>query len=360
MRRPFSGRSFAKRARIARTTGMCRSAHSMRCLPSRASFMSLTWPATAAPLVAAPLLRREVLRAIERSSREGELSCESECSAIARTRLCRSARGASTRKMHWTGSCGGTYAFAYETDHIDSRLRNLRRPEAARRGAGPHVHRGGRARAAPRHPGPGQRAPRAGAAPLLRSRAVPGGPVRPRRPRHAVGARAGVAVIALDTSVLAFGVNRYAPEHRRAVELVEDLVNGDAAWDLPWTVVYELLKLVSHPHAVARPLKTSDAWAFLGQVVASPSVHMLAPTERHGDALVEVLPSMGAESGVPAGLGTAVLLREHGVRELLSAARSMRRYSSLAVRDPLRGEPWVPQAPPLRRYRMLRARTAES
>src|SRR5262245_50542325 len=94
MRSPLSGRSFAKRARIARTTGMCRSAHSMRCLPSRASFMSLTWPATAAPLVAAPLLRREVLRAIERSSREGELSSgESDCGANAR-RDCAAARAA--------------------------------------------------------------------------------------------------------------------------------------------------------------------------------------------------------------------------------------------------------------------------
>src|SRR5262249_58169612 len=103
-----------------------------------------------------------------------------------------------------------------------------------------------------------------------------------------------------------------------------------------------------------------EAWALVGQVVASPSVHMLAPTERHGDVLVEVLASIGADSGIPSGLETAVPLREHGVRELLSADRAMRRYPFLTVRDPLRGEPWVPQAPPLRRYRMLRAPTAGS
>src|SRR5262249_27736881 len=148
-----------------------------------------------------------------------------------------------------------SYAFAYETDDTDSRCRNLRGPQAPRRDRRAHVHRGGGARAAPRHPGAGQRASRAGAAPLLRSRAVPGEPRRSRRHRRPGPGRAGGAVIGVDLSLLAFAVNRFSPEHRRAVGVVEDLVNGDSAWALPWTVGYELLRLVSHPHAVARPLK---------------------------------------------------------------------------------------------------------
>ena len=163
-------------------------------------------------------------------------------------------------------------------------------------------------------------------------------------------------MIALDTSILAFAVNRYAPEHARAARVTEELVNGDLSWALPWSVVHEFLHLVTHPYAVARPLKPSDAWGFVGHLIASPSVRMLGPTERHGQALAEVMAAVPASPGLPAGLETATLLREHGIRELLSADRGMRRFPSIAVRDPLRGEPWVPQAPPLRRYRALSAK----
>ncbi len=163
-------------------------------------------------------------------------------------------------------------------------------------------------------------------------------------------------MVALDTSILAYAVNRFAPEHPRAAQVVEELANGDLPWALPWSVVHEFMSLVTHPHAVARPLRPSDAWAFVGQIIASPMVRMLSPTERHGEVLVEVLALAPTSHGMPLGLETAVVLREHGIRELLSADRGMRRFPFITVRDPLHGEPWVPQAPPLRRYRVLAPR----
>ena len=161
-------------------------------------------------------------------------------------------------------------------------------------------------------------------------------------------------MIAVDTSVLAYAINRHAPEHPRAAQVVEELANGDTAWGLPWSVVHEFLQLVTHPHVAPRPLKASDAWGFVGQLLASPSARALGPTERHAQTLAEVLGMTAAEEGLPAGLETAILLREHGIRELLSSDRGMKRFPFLSVRDPLRGPIWSPQAPPLRRYRTLK------
>jgi predicted nucleic acid-binding protein len=163
-------------------------------------------------------------------------------------------------------------------------------------------------------------------------------------------------MIAIDTSVLAFAVNRYAPEHSRAARVVEELANGDHPWALPWSVVHEFLRLVTHPHVAARALRPSDAWSFAGELIASPTVRLLAPTERHASVLVEVLGMAGEPIGLPAGLETAVLLREHGIRELLSVDRGMRRYAFLTVRDPMRGVPWSPNEKPARRYRVLSSR----
>ena len=162
-------------------------------------------------------------------------------------------------------------------------------------------------------------------------------------------------MLALDADLLAYAVNRFAPEHARAARIVEDLVNGDRPWALPWPAVHEALRLLTHPHAVARPLRASEAWGFLGLVTASPAVRMLGPTESHPATLVEVLAGVVAERGLPAGLETAVVLREHGVRELLTTDAGMKRYAFLTVVDPLRSPGWSPDQPPPRRYRVLRA-----
>jgi len=163
-------------------------------------------------------------------------------------------------------------------------------------------------------------------------------------------------MLALDADLLAYAVNRFAPEHARAARVVEELVNGQRPWALPWPVVHEALRRLTHPHAVARPLSAADAWEFLGLVASSPMARLLGPTEHHAGALVEVMGSVPVERSLPAGLETAVVLREHGVRELLSADAGMRRYPFLTVVDPLRAPPgWSPGAPPARRYRVLRA-----
>lgn len=162
-------------------------------------------------------------------------------------------------------------------------------------------------------------------------------------------------MVALDASVLAYAVNRHAPEHPRAARVVEDLANGDAPWALPWPAVHDFLGLVTHPHAVVRPLGPADAWAFVERLLASSSVRALGPTERHSVVLAEVLAGSPPGPGGLAGLQVAVTLREHGVRDLLSTDRGMRRYGFLSVRDPLHGEPWTPKTAPLRRYRVLKA-----
>ena len=174
-------------------------------------------------------------------------------------------------------------------------------------------------------------------------------------------------MVALDTSLLVYAVNRFAPEHARAARVLEELANGDLPWAIPWPVVHEFIEFVTHPHAVARPLKPGDAWAFVQSLLESPALRMLSPTERHAAVLAETLASLppepgasagvaGAVPGTVAGLATAIILREHGVRELLSTDRGMRRFTFLAVRDPVHGEPWAPEAKPARRYRVLKAR----
>lgn len=164
-------------------------------------------------------------------------------------------------------------------------------------------------------------------------------------------------MIAVDTSILAFAANRFAPEHPRAASVLESLAEGEQPWALPWPAAHEFLDRVTHPHGVVRPLRAADAWAFLEALRQSPSLRLIGPGERHAEAAAEVLAlASDPADTLPPGFALAVVLREHGVRELLTADAGMRRYRFLDVRDPLHDEPWQPGEPPRRRYRTLKGR----
>jgi uncharacterized protein len=163
---------------------------------------------------------------------------------------------------------------------------------------------------------------------------------------------------AVDASLLAFAVNRYAPEHARAAAALEDLANGERPWALAWPAVHEFLERVTHRHAVARALRPADAWGFVEELARSASLRFLGATPRHAEVVAELLEDVpGGDAGLPPGFEIAVVLREHGVRELLSCDRGMRRWRFLDVRDPVHGELWTPADPPVRRYRTLPRRT---
>lgn len=164
-------------------------------------------------------------------------------------------------------------------------------------------------------------------------------------------------MIAADASVLAFALNRHTPEHARAAEALESLANGERPWALPWPAVHEFLALVTHRHAVARALRPADAWGFVEELGRSPSLRFLGAGPRHGRALAEVLAMLPpGGTGLPRGFETAAVLREHGVRELLSCDRGMRRWRFLEVRDPVQDGVWTPGEAPARRYRTLARR----
>ena len=166
-------------------------------------------------------------------------------------------------------------------------------------------------------------------------------------------------MIAVDTSILAYAVNRYVREHARAAAVIETLAHGDIPWALPWPVVDEFVRTVTRAHVAPRPLAPSDALGFIAALLDSPAVLALGPAHRHAAVLAELLESHARGEPPPSGFEVAAVLREHGVRELLSADPGMRRFGFLTVIDPVHGPEWSPEMAPARRYRRLRGQQAE-
>lgn len=162
-------------------------------------------------------------------------------------------------------------------------------------------------------------------------------------------------MIAVDTSVLLWAANRWAPEHARASRVLESLAHGDTAWAIGWPAAHAFLATVTHPHAVARPVRGEEAWGFIRALGRSPSVQFLGPGADHARVADQVLAMLPA-GPLPDGFELAVVLREHGVRELLSGDRGMRVFPFLEIRDPVHEPGWTVAQPPTRRYRVLSPR----
>jgi hypothetical protein len=141
----------------------------------------------------------------------------------------------------------------------------------------------------------------------------------------------------VDTNILVYAANRDCEEHRAAVATLEGWLAGSEPWALTWGVVYEFLRIATHARIFRRPLAADQALGFLSPLLASELVTVLGPTARH-EALLR---TTVREVGRPAGnlfhdLQTAVIMREHGVGEIMTADMDFRKFPFLTVTDPVR------------------------
>lgn len=142
----------------------------------------------------------------------------------------------------------------------------------------------------------------------------------------------------VDTNLLLYAVNPDAPEHERARSELEDWRRGSRSWFLTWGIVYEFLRVATHPHIFPHPLTLPDAWAFLTAVLASPSCDLLIETDRHPEVLDALTAAHPRLSGNPVhDLHTVALMKEHGVEEIRTADTDFHQFAFLEVVNPLIG-----------------------
>jgi len=93
----------------------------------------------------------------------------------------------------------------------------------------------------------------------------------------------------VDTNILPHAVNRDSPHCRSACRALEDLANGRRVWALSWTVIYEFLRVATHPRVFPQPLEAAEAWTFLRELLARPACLMLVETAQHSEQFARCL-----------------------------------------------------------------------
>lgn len=140
----------------------------------------------------------------------------------------------------------------------------------------------------------------------------------------------------IDTNVLLDAANRNSEFHQPCHRLLEQRRTEVSPWFVSWPICYEFLRLATHPAVLPAPWSISAGWRFLEVLLNSPSAKLLLPTERHGAVLTEVINEMPHLRGsILHDVHTAVLMREHGIREIYTRDTDFSRFRFLRVIDPL-------------------------
>ena len=140
----------------------------------------------------------------------------------------------------------------------------------------------------------------------------------------------------VDTNVFLHAANSASTFHDPARRFFEQHLRLRTPWCFTWPIVYEFLRVATHSRVFPKPLKASQALAFIGHFLEIEEVAILAPTDRHFALLNQV----AGELVQPAGnlfhdLHTATLMREHGVREIITADTDFLQFRFLTVTNPL-------------------------
>lgn len=144
-------------------------------------------------------------------------------------------------------------------------------------------------------------------------------------------------MLAVDTNVLIYAANSTVQFHAPCREWLERQRRRPDAWFITWGIIYEFLRVSTHPRILPRPWSTPTAFAFITALLASPGLGILVETQRHADVAAEVFSELPDLAGNLLHDGhTAILMREHGIKQICTRDTDFHRFPFLDVIDPLR------------------------
>jgi len=147
-------------------------------------------------------------------------------------------------------------------------------------------------------------------------------------------------VFVVDTNVLIYAADVRAPEHERCSTMLDTWRRQNGAWYLTWGICYEFLRVVTHSKVFRNPWTADKASQFIFSLRESPGLDMLIPTERHDSVLEEVISETPLLNGnIFHDAETAVLMKEHGIRRIVTRDTDFHRFGFVEPIDPLTFEP---------------------
>lgn len=144
-------------------------------------------------------------------------------------------------------------------------------------------------------------------------------------------------MLAVDTNVLVYAADADSQFHIPCRDRLERQRVRPDAWYTTWGILYEFLRVTTHPRVMRRPWSAKAALEFVTVLLTSPGLTILVPTTRHADVAGEVVLELPHIAGnLFHDAHTAILMREHGIRRICTRDTDFNQFPFLEVIDPLR------------------------
>jgi len=139
----------------------------------------------------------------------------------------------------------------------------------------------------------------------------------------------------VDTNVLVYAANSGAAEQEVARRMLQAAAADPAPWYLTEGIVYEFLRVSTHPRVMKSPLRAGQALSFVERLLVAGAFRLLRAGPRHWELLADLAASVhGAAGSLFFDLRTAVLMREHGVRRIYTADKDFSRFEGIDPVNP--------------------------
>ena len=143
-------------------------------------------------------------------------------------------------------------------------------------------------------------------------------------------------MVIVDTNVLVYAADADSPFHTAARSWLERQRRRPEAWYTSWPVLYEFLRVTTHPRVMRRPCSVQQSWEFVSNLLDSPGLSVLIPTSRHAEVAGQVFAELPHLAGnLLHDSHTAILMREHGIRRICTRDTDFHRFPFVEVIDPL-------------------------
>jgi uncharacterized protein len=142
-------------------------------------------------------------------------------------------------------------------------------------------------------------------------------------------------MVVVDTNILVYAADADSQWHAKCRGWIEEQRNRPDAWYVTWPILYEFMRVTTHPRVMRKPWSVAGAWAFASSLLATPSLGVLIPTERHPAIAAQLLAEHPSLAGnLIHDTHTVVLMREHGVARICTRDADFRRFAFLEVVEP--------------------------
>ncbi|MEI6223356.1 MAG: type II toxin-antitoxin system VapC family toxin [Deltaproteobacteria bacterium] len=139
----------------------------------------------------------------------------------------------------------------------------------------------------------------------------------------------------VDTNVLLYAANVSSPFHPACRTALESWRRGRTPWYATWAILYEFLRVTTHPRVLSPAWSVGQAWSFVDSLLASPGFGVLVATSRHAAVAAQAMREVPQLSGnLLHDAHTAILMREHGIRRVLTRDTDFHRFPWVEVVDP--------------------------